>query len=137
MKRIITIYGEGIAVLLLYLAFYLARKGYVPDVVYISLAATGMLWFVPVKIYLRIVNTESTHKVLYAVSSVIMAGLIALSVAGLYLDHTELLRNAARVLFYLNIVLMLYGFFKAVEGQDYIGQLAMVFFGNAIIDKLG
>lgn len=137
MKRIITIYGEGIAVLLLYLAFYLARKGYVPDVVYISLAAAGMLWFVLVKIYLRIVNTESTHKVLYAVSSIVMAGLIALSVAGLYLDHTELLRNAARVLFYLNIVLMLYGFFKAVEGQDYIGQLAMVFFGNAVIDKLG
>lgn len=137
MKKIISFYGEAALILLLYLAFYLTRKGYLADAAYIAFAVAGIAWYVPVKIYLRIVDTDSSHKALYAIGSLVMGGLIFFSLAGLYMDHTEFLRIAARVFFYGNIILMLYGFFKAVEGHDYIAQLAMIFFANAIIDKLG
>lgn len=137
MKKFISFYGEATLVLVLYLAFYLTRKGYLPDAVYITMAVAGIAWYGLVKVYLRIVDTDSSHKVLYTVGSLVMGGLIFLSLAGLYMDHTQFLRTAARVLFYGNILLMLYGFFKAVEGHDYIAQLAMIFFANAIVDKLG
>lgn len=126
---------EAVMVLLLLLAFYLSMKMYIPHLAYYITAGAGALYFVPFKTIKRF-YMDSPHKILYAVSSLVIAALIVLSMLRMYMGGLNEIRTATQVLFYVNIAVMLYCFLKAVEGRDYLAHFAMIFFTAYLLNRL-
>lgn len=134
MVRLLKHAYEPLIILVLYLLFYLTVKGHLIHTVYYVAATLGALYFVPLKAYNRVYN-DSPHKKLYVISAVLVFIIIVLSAVRIYTGRNADLKTVARVLFYLNIVVMLYSFFKAVEGRDYVVHFALLFLTNEMIDR--
>ena len=125
---------EVVLVLVLFLAFYLVMKGHIVHLAYYITGIAGVLYFVPYKIYRRM-YMDTPHKKLYAVSSLVIAAIITISLLRVYMGGQDDLKTIAQVLFYVNIAVMLYCFLKAVEGRDYLAHFAMIFFTQYIINR--
>ena len=135
MKNTLKYSYEVFIVLFLLAAFYIAMKTIIPPIAYYIVAGAGAAYFLLYKIAKRM-YMDTSHKVLYVISSLIIAALIGMSVLRLYFGGWTEIRIATQTLFYINIAIMIYCFLKAVEGRDYLAHFAMIFFTAYLLTRL-
>ena len=125
-------YYEAFLLLIVVLAFFLFRRNVFAVNVYLTAAAVIALYFVPVRIIASFTNIDTVQTGVKVTSSIIIAAIIGTSLLAVADKHFPGLIEIAYLLSGINIIFMIYSFFKDQERKAFLLHLIMLMLLSAV-----
>ncbi|KAF2515779.1 hypothetical protein E0W68_12555 [Flavobacterium salilacus subsp. salilacus] len=129
-------YYEVFLLIIVTLAFFLFRKEALGVNTYMIVGGIIGLYFTPVKIIATVISIETKQTGVNIMSSLIIAAIIGTSLIAVNNKHFPGLSTVAYALAVINIVFMIYTFFKDQERKLFLLHFVMVMLISVLLELL-
>ncbi|NDI99495.1 hypothetical protein GWA97_10460 [Flavobacterium sp. LaA7.5] len=129
-------YYEAFLLIIVTLAFFLFRKEALGVNTYMIVGGIIGLYFTPVKIIATVISIETKQTGVNIMSSLIIAAIIGTSLIAVNNKHFPALSTVAYALAVINIVFMIYTFFKDQERKLFLLHFVMVMLISVLLELL-
>lgn len=132
--KILKRYYEPLLLIIVIIAFFLFRKELLGVNTYVILGSIIAFYFIPVKIIALIINPDSKQQGLTVLSSLIIAITIGASFIAVNDKNFIGLQTATYILAVINVIFMIYAFFKDQERKAFLLHLIIIGFISVMLD---
>ncbi|QYJ68692.1 hypothetical protein [Flavobacterium litorale] len=127
-------YYEPLLLIIIIITFLLFRKELLGANIYVILGSIVAFYFIPIKIIALIINPDRKQQGLTVLSSLIIAITIGASFIAVNDKNFTGLQTVTYVLAVINVIFMIYAFFKDLERKAFLLHLIIVGFISVMLD---
>lgn len=114
------------------LLFFLVAKDVIPNYIYLIVILAFSFYFMPVRFFRFKYEKNKNEKIIFIISSLIIAKILAISIALTYISDSSFFRTIFLGLSLINFVLMIFSYWKKYRPSLYL-HFIIAFFTSVVL----
>lgn len=112
--------------------FFLITKDVIPNYIYLIVILAFSFYFMPVRFFRFKYEKSKNEKIMFIISSLIIAKILAISIALTYISDSSFFRTIFLGLSLINFVLMIFSYWKNYRQNLYL-HFIIAFFTSVVL----
>lgn len=114
------------------LLFFLVAKDIIPNYIYLIVILAFSFYFMPVRFFRFKFEKDKNEKIMFIISSLIIATILAISIALTYISDSSFFRTIFLGLSLINFMLMIFSYWKKYRPSLYL-HFIIAFFTSVVL----
>lgn len=112
--------------------FFLVTKNVIPNYIYLIVILVFSFYFMPIRFFRFKYEKNKNEKIIFIISSLIIAKILAISIALTYINDPSFFRTIFLGLSLINFVLMIFSYWKKYRPSLYL-HFIIAFFTSVVL----